>query len=196
MRLLRRIKDPVEGTAQVVSITQHTGNASWQNARITMVVQALGVEPFTLEHRCMVRADRWPSPGTTLPVVFDREHHDRLDVQWDAVPTGRETALEQAEQLRGALGGGDAPTLAGDPHVRVETRVVDLRDQPGARDALLGALEQATGQDLDGDGKVAGGAPPATGDDRLGRLERLAALHAQGALSDEEFAAEKRRLLG
>jgi hypothetical protein len=32
-------------------------------------------------------------------------------------------------------------------------------------------------------------------DDRLGRLERLAALHASGALSDDEFAAEKQRLL-
>lgn len=33
-------------------------------------------------------------------------------------------------------------------------------------------------------------------DDRVGRLERLAALHASGALSDDEFAAEKQRLLG
>jgi hypothetical protein len=32
-------------------------------------------------------------------------------------------------------------------------------------------------------------------DDRLGRLERLAALHASGVLSDDEFAAEKQRLL-
>jgi hypothetical protein len=32
-------------------------------------------------------------------------------------------------------------------------------------------------------------------DNRLARLERLAALHRDGALSDAEFAAEKRRLL-
>lgn len=36
----------------------------------------------------------------------------------------------------------------------------------------------------------------ASNDDRLGRLERLAALHASGVLSDDEFAAEKQRLLG
>lgn len=33
-------------------------------------------------------------------------------------------------------------------------------------------------------------------DDVAGQLERLRALHAEGALSDEEFAAAKRRVLG
>ena len=40
------------------------------------------------------------------------------------------------------------------------------------------------------------GAPPVPGepDDRLGHLERLARLHAEGSLTDQEFEAEKRRL--
>jgi hypothetical protein len=33
-------------------------------------------------------------------------------------------------------------------------------------------------------------------DSRLGRLERLAELHEKGVLTDEEFAAEKARVLG
>ena len=33
-------------------------------------------------------------------------------------------------------------------------------------------------------------------DDRIEALERLAKLHATGALTDAEFAAEKRRVLG
>ncbi len=39
--------------------------------------------------------------------------------------------------------------------------------------------------------------PPATDsfDERMNRLERLAELHADGALTDEEFAEQKRRLL-
>jgi Short C-terminal domain len=45
-----------------------------------------------------------------------------------------------------------------------------------------------------GDGRTA---PRDTAaDQRLAQLERLAALHATGALSDEEFAAQKRALLG
>ena len=38
-------------------------------------------------------------------------------------------------------------------------------------------------------------APPGHADN-LARLERLAALHDSGALTDDEFAAEKRTLLG
>ncbi len=37
------------------------------------------------------------------------------------------------------------------------------------------------------------GYPPAT---RIDEIERLAKLHADGALSDEEFQREKRRILG
>ena len=36
-------------------------------------------------------------------------------------------------------------------------------------------------------------APPE--DDRLGKLQQLADLHSSGALTDEEFAAEKARIL-
>lgn len=59
----------------------------------------------------------------------------------------------------------------------------------------LQAAEAATGMDLDGDGRV-GGAPPPAGGDRVAQLERLAALRSSGALTEEEFEAEKRRLLG
>ena len=38
--------------------------------------------------------------------------------------------------------------------------------------------------------------PPAPEEDSITQLERLGALHAQGILSDEEFAAEKAKILG
>src|SRR3712207_992670 len=130
MRLFRRIKDPVEGTAQVVSATQWT-SGSWQNAELTLVVQALGVEPFTLRHKCMCRADKWPYAGMSLPVTFDREHQDRLDVDWDRVPSGKDRAMQQAEALRDALAGQTAqphvkpgsPGTQGDVHI--EHHVID-----------------------------------------------------------------------
>jgi Short C-terminal domain len=37
--------------------------------------------------------------------------------------------------------------------------------------------------------------PPAAGDDRVAQLKDLAALREQGVLTDEEFAAEKARVL-
>lgn len=39
-------------------------------------------------------------------------------------------------------------------------------------------------------------APAAAEDDVIGQLERLGALKAQGLLTEEEFAAEKAKLLG
>lgn len=149
MRLFRRIKDPVDGVAQVVSSTQWT-SGRWQNCEITLVVQAIGIEPFTLRHKCMAPAEKWPYAGHTLPVVFDRKHTDRLDVQWDRVQSAEDRSMQQAEALRDALAGGQP---AGG-NVHVQTHVVDLSGDPAARDAILGAVEQATGQDLDGDGRV------------------------------------------
>jgi hypothetical protein len=37
--------------------------------------------------------------------------------------------------------------------------------------------------------------PPAPEEDTISKLERLGALHTQGILTDEEFAAEKAKLL-
>jgi hypothetical protein len=39
-------------------------------------------------------------------------------------------------------------------------------------------------------------ATPAQEDDVITQLERLGALHAQGILTDEEFASQKAKLLG
>lgn len=39
-------------------------------------------------------------------------------------------------------------------------------------------------------------AAPAPKDDMITQLERLGALHAQGILTDEEFAAQKAKILG
>jgi hypothetical protein len=195
MGLFNRIKDPVEGTAQVAGCTAYSGEGVYQNIRMNLVVQALGVEPFTLEHKCLVHAQKWPSPGQMLPVVFDRQRHQRLKIKWDEVAEGRDVSRERAEAMRDALAGGAAGEVAGMPGAQV----IDLRGDPN-RDAILRSLEAATGQDLDGDGRI-GGVAPATppGDsdgDRLAQLERLARLRDSGALTDEEFAAEKRRLLG
>jgi len=40
------------------------------------------------------------------------------------------------------------------------------------------------------------GAPPAGADDQTAELERLAQLHTQGVLTDEEFTAAKKKALG
>ncbi|MFF1906557.1 SHOCT domain-containing protein [Kitasatospora sp. NPDC058218] len=51
-------------------------------------------------------------------------------------------------------------------------------------------------RDASAEPRVAPAAPAASGAELLDQLERLAALHAAGALTDEEFGRAKQRLIG
>lgn len=221
----RRIKHPVEGTAQVVAVgAPPPAGSARATCELRLLVQAMGVPPTTVEHRERdAPADRWPAAGQTLPVVVDARRPDRLEVLWDRVPAAAPREQGPADAVATVLGGltgaiaGDAAALVtGATH-----RVITINGQP-ADAGQIQDVERMTGMDLDGDGTVAGGAaPPGTpslsslvqgalsaagaaasgpapdpGADRLARLERLAALHASGALTDEEFEREKQRLLG
>ena len=137
--------------------------------------------------------------------------------------SGMATAEALARRRRGEApaspAAGDVPPQAADIVGQLQQMfpgaTVQVSSSSGAAPAdIVGPLEQAMGRDLDGDGRigVAGapapgaGTPPATPpppaaatpdvEDRLARLERLAALRASGALSEDEFQAEKRRVLG
>ena len=94
-----RMKEPVRGTAQVVSATAHRGDSSWQDIRLTLVVEADGVPATPVEHRGMCRADRWPSPGDVLPVTVDRRKPKRLKVEWDEVGSARDSAWRLATEI-------------------------------------------------------------------------------------------------
>ena len=94
-----RMKEPVAGTAQVVSVSAHRGDSSWQDIQMTLVVQAEGVPAEPVRHRGMCRADRWPTPGDVLPVTVDRRKPKRLKVEWDEVGTARDRAWQEAERL-------------------------------------------------------------------------------------------------
>jgi hypothetical protein len=94
-----RMKEPVSGTAQVVSVTAHRGDSSWQDIQMTLVVEAEGVPAEPVRHSCMCRADRWPAPGQVLPVTVDRRKPERLKVEWDEVGSARDLAWQEAERI-------------------------------------------------------------------------------------------------
>lgn len=86
--------------------------------------------------------------------------------------------------LRAAMVGGTA-YYAG-------KRVQEGREADYERDARIAALEGQQAQSA-----VPAAAPAAAGqDDPVEQLERLARLKQQGVLTDDEFAEQKRRLLG
>lgn len=175
--------DPVDGTAQVVGSTQPPDNATSSNVNLTLVVQAEGVPAVSVEHSCIAPTSKWPFPGETLPVTFDRSDPSRLKIRWDDVPKSGDVSKQQADALAAAMNqGGGAQAI-----------------QAGGADAnaIVEALQQAMPGaqiNVEGGGAAAAAGAPA-GDDRVAQLERLAKLKESGALSDKEFEKEKARIL-
>jgi hypothetical protein len=195
-----RMEDPVSGTAQVVSVSSYDGDATWQNCRMNLVVQADGVPATAVVHDAIVAAAKWPSPGQTLPVAVDRANPQRVKIDWDQVERSGDRASRDAEQLAAQLRGeapempgaaqpGQAPRLADMPFTSM---VMNLSGHPPTEEQL--AKLRMLGIDP---GRIATTPPAAANDDHdvVDELSRLADLHKSGALTDAEFATAKKHLL-
>jgi hypothetical protein len=79
------IEDGVKGKAVVKSASMPTEFATAASLQMWLDVYVEGWEPYRLQHHCVVRMSKHPSPGDTLPVVVDRENKERIDVQWGEV---------------------------------------------------------------------------------------------------------------
>jgi Short C-terminal domain len=185
----RKPKDGVRGTAQVVSSTAHGGRATHQTCRLNLVVQAEGMQPYSVEHAQICPASKWPHPGSVLPVVVSRKDPSNLKIDFDAMPDAADVARQRAEQQaammrNGGATGATGAMFGGAPVTIVGGTAADIPPE------MRAGLEQMLGVDIDGDGRIGGGSG-----DRLAQLERLAHLHATGALTTAEFEAEKRRIL-
>jgi hypothetical protein len=185
MSLFHPIKDPVEGTMHVVSCSTPDARAMRAPCRINYVVQAPGIEAFSGEYTFEMWSAEWAEPGEDIPVIFDREHHDRIKIDDDKRRAAMVSPEDQAAQLAAQINAGGGSTLPG-----VTPIVVGNADP-----AQMAQAEQMLGVDLDGDG-VVGSAAKAAEDDTVSRLERLGKLRDQGVLTPEEFEAQKAKILG
>jgi hypothetical protein len=79
------IKDGVEGKAVVRSASVPMESAIATNVQMWLDVYVEGWEPYRVQHHCIVKMSKHPSPGQTLPVVVDRENMERIDIQWNEV---------------------------------------------------------------------------------------------------------------
>ena len=197
----RRLKDPVDGTVQIVSTTGRPYRAVYGICNMQVVVQAPGIEAFATEHSAgLVRASKWPVPGTILKAKVDREDPERFEILWDEVPTREEMAQDQAQAIAAAMRG-EAPSGAtavppGVPPAAAGV-IAQLQKQfPGAQihvQSMGGSPYMATSAAAPS--APPSGADPSGDDDRIAKLERLAELKADGVLTEAEFAAEKKRVL-
>jgi hypothetical protein len=206
-----RMKDPVEGTATVVGYSERheqKGDRVVLNAQV--IVEASGMASATVDAKPEIPASWMPvKTGTTWPVQVDRTNPSRLKFLWDRVQPPAGGATAPAAPMA-ALQGFSLP-----PQVQVFGGTMEDAKQ------AIELAEETMGMDLDGDGKVAGGrAAPTAGwagltgwsamgvptpaaspaqpasDDPVSKLERLAKLLDDGAITREEFDAQKKKILG
>lgn len=169
----KRMSQPVRGEAQVVAVSEQVdGRITKSACSMELVVSAEGLQPTPVSHRTIAPFNRWPTGGATLPCTVDLADPTRLKIHWDELETHRERSAKQAQQTAEAMqSGGGAAT------------------QGGAMD--LGAAMQMAAAAA---GQPAPASVPAP-DSVAEQIEKLSALHASGALTAEEFADAKSKLL-
>lgn len=219
MGLFGRKRTPgVRGTARIMSVN-HAPHATHGSLRMTVVVEAPGVPAFTHEYKKFgARVDKWPDPGDVLPVEVDPDDHGEVEVLWDEIPTTRDAAAMEAEQLAAHLRQQAAPGWAapgpgaGGADVSGVAAVSDMVGQlqqmfPGAvvNVGTDPADPGAWGAPAPAPGAPAG-PPPAgpggvnvvasqTGADPVERLEKLARLRDAGVVDQAQFEQLRAQIL-
>ncbi len=120
-----------------------------------------------------------------LPVKVDRDDPQRVAIDWEAHLEKQTSAEEQRRDALADLG----PVPAGGigEMITESAAVIDARNDPELKGKILEALEAAG---VDADRSSLGG------DATIDALERLAELRDRGILSENEFRAQKKRILG
>jgi hypothetical protein len=193
MGLFKKIKDPLRGSAQVVSCNMPTGRAVLEQGHLELVVSADGVPATPVRHSGLFRTSQWPMPGQTLPITLDRADPQRIKIHWDEVPSGKHRAEQHAQQLAARMNAQPAASAQGAGNL--SGTPAGLSEDQAARvsQALaglgVGGLGSAQVVDLRGQA----GTPGANAErDPIDQLEKLAELRKSGALTDAEFEQQKK----
>jgi hypothetical protein len=140
-------------------------------------VEPAGEPAFEVEKRLRYPQLSIPGVGSTVSVRYDPDDHDTLMI--DHSGSG---ALDAMSARTGLDISGLMSTIR-------ETKAEHPDDRTAMADALRAQLGAQSGVVF----ATPAAAPAAP--DPIARLERLAALHASGALTDAEFAEQKARVL-
>lgn len=138
-----------------------------------------------------------PGPDPSTPVVSVESKP--IEATWSSVMVnGKPVSPDQAQAFTQAF------EQLGHLAAMGTSQVIDLRNVPGLRDKVLGAmsvhandaaaLQGAVFQALESASEHLP-APTAAAGDPLERLKQLDELHKQGVLTDAEFAQQKKKLL-
>lgn len=194
----RKMHDPVTGTARVVDNDgMHSLPGQAIHCPLDLMVEAEGIPAYMVHITVRPKTGKWPEINQLLPVVLDRSNPTRVEIVWDQVPSLRDRVqlrtaarLEAAQQATAGGSASAAPTGDGSPQDLIRQALSD----PAAFAERTRASGVASAQ-LPWSTQVAG-APGASTADPVDRIARLADLRDRGALTEGEFQAQKKRILG
>lgn len=207
------IKNGVNGKAVVQSASMPTESATATNVSMWLDVYVEGWEPYRVQHHCVVKMSKHPSPGDTLPVVVDRENKERIDIQWKEVKTVDEIMREggpgqiaglgnvtvgqpQVINLSGAGLSGDLNEQIQQAMQIAQQAMEQAQDGTPPTELAVSAATPGSAPTAETTSAAAPDAPSSNMvEERLAALERLAKLRDSGVLSDAEFEAEKIKVL-
>ena len=130
-----------------------------------------------------------PSAGSRVTVLFDPDDHDKVMIDRDALPM---IGGDVMAKIAAVSGGGARGATLGDI---LATAQAARSAHPGDSNAMAEAVRASLGVPAAGVFSMPFGAAQSPEEDRIENLERLVALRDKGALTPEEFAAQKAALL-
>src|SRR5262249_19202566 len=107
-----RMRDPVRGTAEVVSCSECPGRDEervsaarmkvvendYESCHLQLVVGAEPVPAAAAPQRAPGPRSGWPARGMPLPATIDRANPSNVRIEWDEVPDARARAEQRAER--------------------------------------------------------------------------------------------------
>ncbi|WP_440709393.1 hypothetical protein [Herbiconiux sp. YIM B11900] len=111
-----RLRDGVDGTGRIVSVTTYgRGGSSQGLVTIDLVVEAPGVPATAVRYQRMIMVPRWPEPGDIVPVSIDPRKPERCVILWGELPDPQTLGRERAERLADDLRHGRAGSSRSGP---------------------------------------------------------------------------------
>ena len=195
--------------AKRTHFTEAYGNAGEQRRlwKLRVRVEPEGEAPFEADVEDMLWQTWEPAPGAHFPVLFDPSDHGKVVVDHSEEGEQRlqeqlqgEAAHERADRLRAAGQGdlADRYEALHDPKLGL-FRTDDLSANPEERTRQLAERRAKIKEMMGGTTFAAPTRPAGPAADvsaTADALTKLADLRDRGVLSDEEFQAQKRKLLG
>jgi hypothetical protein len=184
------LKKGMPGKATIVERGALDRGGTSFNLPMTLQVFVEGITPYEVEDQWMVKAKDTVALDGSIPIKVDPENHEKVAIDWETLRAEYEQEVAARREALAAGGPAGAGVTMGTPTVidanadpQVMEQVSQMLGQMG-----INVQGQPTGFASDGAGSDA--------DDQLFQLERLSALRSSGALTDEEFEEQKRRILG